>query len=96
MASYQQCEPSATNLIKLVSVLKRLPNASPKKIAQTDAIFSHVHTANRIADETEGVIRISIDTKATVNVGPFSRAGYSRQRAPRCFMWVGQNLAYRR
>jgi len=50
-----------------------------KKIAQTDAIFSHVHTANRIADETEGVIRISIDTKANVNVGPFSRGGYSRQ-----------------
>ena len=50
-----------------------------KKIAETDAIFSHVHTANRIANETEGVIRISIDTKANVNIGPFSRGGYSRQ-----------------
>ncbi len=50
-----------------------------KKIAQTDEIFSYVHTANRIADETDGVLRISIDTKATINVGPYSRGGYSRQ-----------------
>ena len=49
-----------------------------KKIAQTDEIFSHVHTANRVADETEGVVRISIDTKANVKVGPFSRGGYNR------------------
>ena len=55
-----------------------------KKIAQTDAIFSHVHTANRVADETEGVIRISIDTKANVNLGPFSRGGYSRQGVKAC------------
>jgi len=50
-----------------------------KKIAETDEIFSYVHRANRIADETDGVLRISIDTKATINVGPFSRGGYSRQ-----------------
>lgn len=55
-----------------------------KKIAETDAIFAHVHTANRIADETEGVLRISIDTKANVNVGPFSRGGYSRQGVRSC------------
>lgn len=35
--------------------------------------------ANQLADETEGVIRISIDTKANVKVGPFSRGGYNRQ-----------------
>lgn len=55
-----------------------------KKIAQTDAIFSYVHMANRIADETEGVLRISIDTKANVNIGPFSRGGYSRQEVQAC------------
>ena len=55
-----------------------------KKIAQTDAIFSYVHMANRIADETEGVLRISIDTKANVNVGPFSRGGYSRHEVYAC------------
>ena len=36
--------------------------------------------ANKLADETEGVIRISIDTKANVKVGPFSRGGYNRQK----------------
>jgi hypothetical protein len=55
-----------------------------KKIAETDDIFEYVHTANRIADETEGVIRISIDTKATINVGPFSRGGYSRHGVNAC------------
>jgi transposase len=55
-----------------------------KKIAQTDAIFAYVHRANRIADEFEGVLRISIDTKANVNVGPFSRGGYSRQGVYAC------------
>lgn len=30
------------------------------------------------------MIRISIDTKANVNVGPFSRGGYSRQEAKAC------------
>lgn len=64
--------------------LKRWPSASLKKIAQTDEVFSHVHAANRIADETEGVIRISIDTMANVNIGPFSRGGYSRQAVKAC------------
>lgn len=58
--------------LRLKKVAKCKP---PKKIAQTDEIFSHVYAANRIADETEGVIRISIDTKANVNIGPFSRGG---------------------
>ncbi|WP_394699349.1 hypothetical protein [uncultured Desulfobacter sp.] len=41
-------------------------------------------TANQVADSTEGVIRISIDTKANVKVGPFSRGGYSRQKVKAC------------
>lgn len=49
-----------------------------KKIPQTDAIFDQVHSINKEADETEGVVRISIDTKAAVNIGPFSRGGYNR------------------
>lgn len=55
-----------------------------KKIAETEAIFAYVHIANRIADESEGVLRISIDTKATINVGPFSRGGCSRQGVQAC------------
>ena len=55
-----------------------------KKIVETDDIFSHVHLANRVADEFDGVLRLSIDTKANVNVGPFSRRGYSRQEVLAC------------
>ena len=33
---------------------------------------------NKLADETEGVIRISTDAKANINIGPFSRGGYNR------------------
>jgi hypothetical protein len=55
-----------------------------KKIAETDEIFSHVHTANKIADESQGVVRLSMDTKANVNIGPFSRGGYSRQAVKAC------------
>jgi transposase len=50
-----------------------------KKIKETDAIFQQVHIINREADETDGVIRLSMDAKAKVNVGPFSRGGKSRQ-----------------
>lgn len=31
-----------------------------------------------MADDTDGVIRLSIDTKATVHVGSYSRGGYNR------------------
>jgi hypothetical protein len=62
-----------------------------KKIAQTDAIFSYVHSVNQIADQTDGVIRLSIDTKATVKVGDYSRGGYSRQgvKAAQSAIWAG-------
>ena len=33
---------------------------------------------NQLADESEGVTRISFDAKANINIGPFSRGGYSR------------------
>ena len=32
-----------------------------------------------MADESPGVLRISIDTKATIKIGAFSRGGYNRQ-----------------
>lgn len=38
-----------------------------------------MHQINREADETDGVLRLSVDTKATVKVGPFSRGGKNRQ-----------------
>ena len=50
-----------------------------RKIKETDAIFSQVHQINKEADADPGTIRISIDTKAVVDIGNLSRGGKSRQ-----------------
>jgi len=39
-----------------------------------------VHKINREADQSEGVLRVSMDAKATVKLGPFSRGGCSREK----------------
>jgi hypothetical protein len=52
----------------------------PKKIPQTDAIFEQVKRVNEQADAAEDTLRLSLDAKATVNVGPFSRKGKSRTK----------------
>lgn len=49
-----------------------------KKIAETDAIFDEVQRINSTADRDPGVLRISLDTKAVVNIGKFSRGGKNR------------------
>ena len=51
---------------------------SPKKVKQTDAIFEQLKQVNPQADAADDRLRISIDAKATVHVGPFSRRGKSR------------------
>jgi hypothetical protein len=43
-----------------------------------------VHGINRRADQEPGVLRVSLDTKATVKVGSFSRGGFSRQEQGAC------------
>lgn len=50
----------------------------PKRVPQTDAIFEQLSRVNPQADEAPGTLRLSLDAKATVNVGPFSRRGRSR------------------
>ena len=57
---------------------RKWPKASPKKLPETDAIFAQVKQRNEEADADEQVLRISIDAKATVRVGPFARGGKSR------------------
>jgi transposase len=52
----------------------------PKKVKQTDAIFEELKRINPQADRADDTLRISIDAKATVNVGPFSRRGRSRTK----------------
>ena len=61
--------------IKLRPVQKTKPL---KKIKETDAIFANVRQENQAADNAPDVIRISMDAKAKVAVGDFSRDGESR------------------
>lgn len=51
-----------------------------KKIPQTDAIFAHLSEINPEADRANNVLRLSMDAKATVRIGLFSRGGKSRVR----------------
>jgi hypothetical protein len=46
-----------------------------KKIKQTDAIFTRLHDLHAQAEKAENVLRLSLDTKATVKIGLFSRGG---------------------
>jgi len=61
--------------IKLRPVQKTKPL---KKIKETDAIFENVRRENQAADDDPEVVRISMDAKAKVDVGDFSRDGQSR------------------
>jgi hypothetical protein len=50
----------------------------PKRVPQTDAVFEQLSRVDPQADEAPEALRLSLDAKATVNVGPFSRRGGSR------------------
>jgi hypothetical protein len=49
-----------------------------KKVPETAAIFERLAEVNPAADAAETVLRLSIDAKATIPLGLFSRGGYSR------------------
>lgn len=49
-----------------------------KKIPETDAIFEQLAHVNAEADADERVLRLSLDAKATVLIGDYSRGGRSR------------------
>ncbi len=73
-------ERTISNMMnQLGYTLKRVEKTKPqKKIKETDAIFNNVHEINKAADEDPETLRISIDSKAKVNMGEFSRGGKSR------------------
>ena len=59
--------------------LRRVRKVMPiKRIPQTDAIFRNVQSAHQRAEKDDSILRISIDTKAKVKLGPFSRGGRTR------------------
>lgn len=65
--------------IKLRPVQKAKPL---KKVKGTDAIFANVRRENQAADDDPDVVRISMDAKAKVAVGEYSRDGESRGTEP--------------
>ena len=70
-----------TILNRLGYNLKRVLKSKPqKKIPQVDEIFENVWEANRSSDENPESLRISLDAKAKVSIGEFSRDGKSRER----------------
>jgi transposase len=50
----------------------------PKKVPETDAIFDQLQEVHAHAAESDPVLRVSLDAKATIKIGPFSRGGSSR------------------
>ena len=60
---------------RLRTVIKAKPQ---KKIPETDAIFDNIQQKDESASALEGVKRLSIDCKATVNIGDYSRGGQTR------------------
>jgi hypothetical protein len=72
----------STLLNRLEYRLRRVKNTEPvKKIPEVDEIFDNVHRENKKSDADPHSLRISIDTKAKLKIGPFSRRGKSRGRA---------------
>jgi len=59
---------------RLRKVLIALPQ---KKIPETNAIFENIQAKNTINSSLK-VIRLSMDAKATVNIGEYSRSGKTR------------------
>ena len=49
-----------------------------KKIEETDAIFEQLAEVHAQAQADDTVLRLSLDAKATLNLGPFSRRGRTR------------------
>jgi Rhodopirellula transposase DDE domain len=51
---------------------------APKKVPQTEAIFAHLNQAHAAARDNGAVVRLSLDSKAAVILGPFARGGRCR------------------
>ena len=50
----------------------------PKKVTATEAIFANVKGVHQQVAGQEETLRLSLDSKASVKIGPFSRGGQSR------------------
>ena len=73
-------ERTMNNILnRLGYCLRRVEKTKPvKKIPEVDEIFANVHQENARADADPHTLRISIDVKAKLNIGFFSRGGKAR------------------
>jgi transposase len=71
------CERSLRDILNRMGYrLKRIQKAKPlKKTPQTDAIFANVHAVQEEIKKDPTMLGISLDTKAKVNEGDYSRGG---------------------
>lgn len=76
------CEKTISNILNRLGFrLRRVQKAKPlKKVLQTDATFEHLNKVNKESDLREDSLRISIDTKAKIDLCNSSRGGTSRGR----------------
>jgi hypothetical protein len=74
------CENTIGNMLNRLGYrMRRVQKAKPvKRVRATEAIFDNVHQENHASDDREDSLRISIDTKAKLNVGELSRGGKTR------------------
>src|SRR5262245_28433432 len=74
------CENTIGNILhRLGYRVRRVQKAKPVKgVRATEAICDPVHPAHHAADDRADSWRISMETKATLHVGAFSRGGPSR------------------
>ena len=76
------CERSMRDILNRMGYrLKRIQKAKPlKKTESTDAIFANVHAAQQEVKSDPTTLGISLDTKAKVNEGEYSRGGKKPDR----------------
>ena len=75
--------------------LRKVVKAKPqKKIAETDAIFANIEKKMTQAVSAGNVKRLSIDCKATVLIGEFSRGGLTRGDHQACDHDMGLHEKY--
>jgi hypothetical protein len=74
------CKKTIANILNRLGYrLRRVQKAKPiKKIKETDAVFDNIHQINAESDLRGDSLRISIDTKAKVDLCDSSRGGTSR------------------
>ncbi len=74
------CEKTIGNILNRLGYrLRRVQKAKPiKKIKETAALFDHLKAVNEASDKREDSLRISMDSKAKVDLCDSSRGGTSR------------------